>query len=386
VNGAGQFQPVSPSMNGGNPISLTPQANLTAEGVYIGLGKANIFASEFGSSVYSSFESMAPTIAPEHWSIHGGAPPDKCGGGFASHCEGDNVMAQRNYPCDNIIVEYFGKSDFETVGEHQFKQQLWQCMVGQALLVKSDIETRRSQNQFGIIVWQFNEIWPTGGWGSIEYGTVGFTKGQVLGGRWKPLHHWYKASIFADVMATCGNQNTPHEHENKVICYIKNDSPLAFKGNVDVSSLQFSSGAKHTVTTMAVDMPAGAGTIQWFELPRLINGTQEMLLVSVSDSSGAPMSNNPVAFAHPKDMSLPKAHVTFQVGTQPAAGAPVPVTVTSDSFALYVTLTSLAQGRFEDNAFVMLPGKKVVKFYPFEGFSIQELKSSLRVEHTATYM
>lgn len=30
----------------------------------------------------------------------------------------------------------------------------------------------------------------TGGWGSIEYGTVTHTKGQVLGGRWKPLHHW----------------------------------------------------------------------------------------------------------------------------------------------------------------------------------------------------
>eukprot|EP01048_Picozoa_sp_COSAG05_P012065 COSAG05_NODE_1183_length_5592_cov_2.043328_3_plen_104_part_00 len=43
--------------------------------------------------------------------------------------------------------------------------------------------------------------------GSIEYGTVGYTKGQVLGGRWKPLHHWYKAFIYADVMATCGNQD-----------------------------------------------------------------------------------------------------------------------------------------------------------------------------------
>lgn len=31
-----------------------------------------------------------------------------------------------------------------------------------------NIEERRSKNEFGIIVWQFNEIWPTGGWGSIE--------------------------------------------------------------------------------------------------------------------------------------------------------------------------------------------------------------------------
>ena len=39
--------------------------------------------------------------------------------------------------------------------------------------------------------------------------------------------------------------------------------------------------------------------------------------------------------------------VTFSVGEQETVGAPVPVTVTTDSFALYVTLTTLAQGRFE---------------------------------------
>eukprot|EP01048_Picozoa_sp_COSAG05_P012066 COSAG05_NODE_1183_length_5592_cov_2.043328_4_plen_176_part_00 len=159
VNGASNYQPVSGGMHAGNPPTLKPQP-----GLVIGLGQANIFASEFGSSVYSSFESMAPTLASDHWSIHGGAPPDNCHGGFASKCQGSNVMAQRNYPCDNIIGEYFGVSDFDTASEEGFKKQLWQCMVGQALLIKSDIETRRAGNVFGIIVWQFNEIWPTGGW------------------------------------------------------------------------------------------------------------------------------------------------------------------------------------------------------------------------------
>ena len=66
-------------------------------------------------------------------------------------------MSQRNYPCDNIIIKYFGgsyPSDFDAVGETVLKKQLWQCMVGQALLLKSDIENRRQQSQFGIIVWQ----------------------------------------------------------------------------------------------------------------------------------------------------------------------------------------------------------------------------------------
>ena len=109
-----------------------------------------------------------------------------------------------------------------------------------------------------------------------------------------------------------------------------------------------------------------------------------MLIVTVADSDGTVTCNNPVAFANPKNMTLPDAKVTFSVGQQQSAA--VPITISSDNFALYVTLTTLAQGRFEDNAFVMLPGTKVVNFYPFEGFSIAELKATLRVEHTATYM
>lgn len=41
-------------------------------------------------------------------------------------------------------------------------------MVGQAINMKQNIEARRILNQFGNIVWQLNDIWPTGGWGSLE--------------------------------------------------------------------------------------------------------------------------------------------------------------------------------------------------------------------------
>ena len=110
----------------------------------------NVFASEFGAVAMSSFESMSPTLAPEHWGLHAGQPSDQCTTGFAHECKGDNVMAERNYPCDNLIDVYFNKKDnawFNATGEAVFKQQLYQCMLGQALEMKSNIETRRSMNQ-----------------------------------------------------------------------------------------------------------------------------------------------------------------------------------------------------------------------------------------------
>ena len=74
------------------------------------------------------------------------------------------------------------------IGQAVFTKQLYCAQVAQALLVKSDISTRRGRNSFGTVTWQHSEVWPTGGWGSLEYGTQSaFTKGQVLGGRWKPV-------------------------------------------------------------------------------------------------------------------------------------------------------------------------------------------------------
>ena len=84
---------------------------------------------------------------------------------------------------------YFGAAAhgrLDMVGAEAFKKQLYQCTLAQALGVKSDIEVRRSTNTFGLLTWQLNEIWPTGGWGSLEYGTVGWTAGQVNASRHTP--------------------------------------------------------------------------------------------------------------------------------------------------------------------------------------------------------
>jgi beta-mannosidase len=155
----------------------------------------NNFSSESpGATVFSSFESMSPTLRQEHWGVHGGQPePKTC---MKKHpndvvCRSENVMSERNYPCDSEIIVYFGNTsgDLNATGESAFKRQLFYCMIAQALVIKQNIEETRSQNRFGTLVWQLNEIWPTGGWGSLEYGNPRFP-GQVLGGRWKPLHHW----------------------------------------------------------------------------------------------------------------------------------------------------------------------------------------------------
>ena len=176
-----------------------------------GLGTENVFASEFGCAAMSSFESMSATLDAQHWSLHGNEPEDDCRqtdvtNTFWRDCTGTNPMAERNYPCDPIIFSYFGNMSLDAWGPLPFQRQLYLCMLGQALEMQADIESRRATNQFGLLIWQLNEIWPTGGWGSIEYGTP--VPGQVLGGRWKPLQHFFEASLYADTIATCGANGT----------------------------------------------------------------------------------------------------------------------------------------------------------------------------------
>ena len=97
------------------------------------------------------------------------------------------VCAHRNNPCDGLIRVLFGqKHDLDRLGSAALKRQLYLCMLGQALLAKLMIEQRRALNMMGLLLWQFNEIWPTGGFGSVEYGCQS-CDGQVQGGRWKPL-------------------------------------------------------------------------------------------------------------------------------------------------------------------------------------------------------
>jgi hypothetical protein len=346
-----------------------------------GFAVENIFASEFGAVVMSSFESMSPTLAPEHWSLHAGQPSDKCSGGFAQECEGSNVMAQRNYPCDNLIYVYFGYQNLNVTGEMPFKKQLFECMIAQALNVKQDIESRMGTNTYGVLVWQLNEIWPTGGWGSLEYGNPRFP-GQVIGGRWKPLHYWYRNTLFADVTATCGNGGH---------CYIRNDKPIPFKGSLTLSSISFSDGEVSVLLNHSVTLPAGAGALQWFQSDAVaaINGSTHVLQARVTGSDGSLMSLNTIPFATPEKMMLSKSNVAVSAST--TSDGQMIAHVKTDAVAMYVTLTTLAHGRFEDNSFLVLPPGRDVKFYPQESphQSLGECRSafatSLRVEDVSAY-
>ena len=93
----------------------------------------------------SSFESMSATLSESNWGLH--SPP----------------MYERNYACDRWVFEYFRLIDLNVTGPASFQRQLYFCLFGQALYMKAQIEGWRADNIFGLLLWQYNEVWPTGG-------------------------------------------------------------------------------------------------------------------------------------------------------------------------------------------------------------------------------
>jgi hypothetical protein len=344
-----------PAVNGGSSDELfSARIPLTLAPAPTGPQYENVFASEFGCVVMSSFESMSPTLDPQHWGLHAGMAADNCTSGGDNICTGGNPMAQRNYPCDNIIEVYFGRYDLGKVGEQEFKKQLYHCMLGQALEMKADIQARRAQNQLGVIVWQLNEIWPTGGWGSLEYGNTAL-EGQVLGGRWKPLHYWYKALLFADVMATCGARG---------VCYVRNDGAGAFDGTVTVTCVSLADGSSAFVVAEPVTLASHVGESRFFTVDTTRCVPEQSVLVVTATGTARTLDGGTrsiattdfVLLAPPKSLELKPALVTIR--SVEAAGSVARITLQASAVGAYITLTTLAQGRFSENAFWLLPDER----------------------------
>jgi hypothetical protein len=103
-------------------------------------------------------------------------------------------------------------------------------------------------------------------------------------------------------------------------------------------------------------------------------------------AGGGAASFNEILLAPPKDLVLPKASVTATVAPSPKADGTIDIVLDATATALYVTLTTLAQGRFSDNAFALVPGQTNLSFIPIGVLDRAVLEKSLRVEHLADHL
>ena len=173
-----------------------------------------------------------------------------------------NVMAQRNYASDSMLELFYGPMPagfLDRVGPDALKQQLYLALVAQQLQMSGQVwQWRSGPANWGTLFWDVNDVWPTTGWGTLEYGTAdaSLTPGQVVGGRWKPAHHALEMSLFRDVIAACGAEGR---------CFARNDNVFEGVGaTLTTTAVRLADGSPVAVlSSAAVSLPPGGGALQW---------------------------------------------------------------------------------------------------------------------------
>jgi hypothetical protein len=143
-----------------------------------------------------------------------------------------------------------------------------------------------------------------------------------------------------------------------------------------------------------VTLGQGPGAMVWLNTsaaPPFPAGNTTVLLAAVTDETNATLSEHMVQLVPPVELQAPKATLSFDVANTANPDGSIDVVVASDKVALFVTLTTLAPGRFSDNCFFLPATRKTVRFIPFvgsdqSGATLASLKSSLRLEDHSMYM
>ena len=173
------------------------------------------------------------------------------------------------------------------------------------------------------------------------------------------------------------------------LCYVRNDLVRDFKGTVTVEAIHFTSGKATRLSTALVSLAAGGGTTAFlcaanstglssgkpdcgsfediYREVGCVNGAADcMLNITVVSLSGTPTSRSMLPLGVPSSFKLPPVAISHSIKPTAAGASSVEVSLASNATATYVWLSTTEQGRFSDNAFVLLPGvEKTVEFLSF---------------------
>ena len=199
-------------------------------------------------------------------------------------------------------------------------------------------------------------------------------------------------------MASCGSDAR---------CYVRHDGPLTgFTGTLSTSLLHVLSGAvTPVVTAFPASLPRGGGALLWTcagsgspgacaNYTTILrgagcatDGSDCILLVELRSTAGADVDISHELLTIPGNMKLPRAAVTAVVLDPAPDATSATVQVTTDAPALYVTLTTLAQGRFSKNAVLLRSNSTLdISFVAFGELDVDLLRSTLVVEYVNKYL
>ncbi|WP_299655795.1 glycoside hydrolase family 2 protein [uncultured Tateyamaria sp.] len=301
------------------------------------------FCSEFGFQSYPSMDVIRRFADPADFNI--AAPV------MESH--------QKNTGGNARIAETMFRYFRFPVG---FENFVYLSQVQQALAIKTAVTHWRSLKPhcMGTLYWQLNDTWPVCSWSSLDHG-----------GGWKLLHHVARR-FYADVIVAA--VPTAQGTELRVV----NDLPSATTVRVEAFAVS-TAGQSRALDTAAVSAPPDAAVAVAMIATDAI-GDNEVLMFDWSVEDG-PTRTDHFALRPYKAYALEPAGITTDTSWQDDAWV---ITLTADRLALFVAIEVDQPGRFSDNAFDIIPGRRVTtRFTP--ALTETQPTFTIRDLHSATY-
>lgn len=244
---------------------------------------------------------------------------------------------QKNGDGNRLIKEYM---DIYMSEPKDFQAFLYMSQVLQAEAMKMAIEAHRRKKPYcmGTLYWQMNDCWPVASWSGMDYF-----------GKWKAMQYYAKNS-FADTMVSFDRTDG-----GMVQVYVVHDGLTALSGDVIVTLYDFNGRIlKRSSRPSAVDSNSSA-VVFAFDEKDWLGGHHPGSVVLNAElwSDGQRVDGKAYYFVKSKELRLKAC--TIRIAEVEGSGG-TKFSLTTDSLAKQVWLTSEQPGAFSDNFFDLIPG------------------------------
>lgn len=296
------------------------------------------FCSEFGFQSYPSMNAIRRFAAPEDQNI------------AAPVLEAHQKNAGGNARIAETMFRYFR-------WPKHFDDFVYLSQVQQGLAIKTAVTHWRSLKPhcMGALIWQLNDTWPVCSWASLNHG-----------GDWKLLHHMAK-EFFAPALVTAVPVG------DDILLRGINDGPKPCSVTVEAMAVAMD-GNLRQIGGATLQMSANA--VEVMVVPSAALRPDEMLHFRWTTTDGQ-QGEDTFAPKPYKVYDLIPPQITHEIdGNQ--------IRITSKALALFVAAEADVAGRFDQNAFTLLPGQeRTVTFTPTDPNATPNF--TLRDLHSATY-
>jgi len=241
-----------------------------------------------------------------------------------------------------------------------FEEFIYLSQVLQALSIKAGVEHWRRIKPFcmGTIYWQLNDIWQGSSWSSLEYS-----------GRWKLLQYFAK-NFFDPALISITEENG--KIHVWLTCDLATYKAPFFEAKLKLSIWSFE-GALLRSGEYQCGIPSTSSKIVLtadIKAEILSNGqTSRQKCFIIVNMKGLKGEEGTAIFplCSLKEVKLKKSK--YELKLKSSSNQTITFSITSDTVAPYVFLSTELHGNFSDNGFWLLPGKE--NLITFKSFTSQ---------------